>query len=183
MSEIENLLNGYEQTISLPWEHNLAGPQKVWIAIYEPSQERRLRFRVADFEVITKKAGYSWVHLDITDAFANWMAHNDYREEYFHNPDDLDLALPEFAAHVADQVRKILADARADARTVVALSGLASLFGLTRASELIEDIAPSIKGRLLVFFPGHQEGSNRRLLDARDGWNYLALSITASKGA
>ena len=37
-------------------------------------------------------------------------------------------------------------------------------------------------GRLLVFFPGEVEGNNYRLLDARDGWNYLATPITADKG-
>ena len=39
-----------------------------------------------------------------------------------------------------------------------------------------------MKGRLLVFFPGVYEQNNYRLLDARDGWNYLAFPITASEG-
>ena len=33
-------------------------------------------------------------------------------------------------------------------------------------------------GRLVVFFPGQFEQNNYRLLDARDGWNYLAVPIT-----
>ena len=35
-------------------------------------------------------------------------------------------------------------------------------------------------GRLLVFFPGSREGNVYKLLDAREGWNYLATPITAS---
>jgi hypothetical protein len=35
-----------------------------------------------------------------------------------------------------------------------------------------------IQGRLVVFFPGQFERNNYRLLDARDGWNYLAVPIT-----
>jgi len=31
---------------------------------------------------------------------------------------------------------------------------------------------------LLVFFPGTKNDNNYRLLDARDGWNYLAQGIT-----
>ncbi len=58
--------------------------------------------------------------------------------------------------------------------------GLAVIFGLTRASKLLKDVETSIHGRLLVFFPGHHDGSNYRLLDARDGWNYLAIAITAA---
>jgi hypothetical protein len=30
---------------------------------------------------------------------------------------------------------------------------------------------------LLVFFPGEQEGNTYRLLDAQNGWGYLATSI------
>jgi len=56
--------------------------------------------------------------------------------------------------------------------------GLGSLFGITSVSALIEAVAGNIRGRLLVFFPGHYEGNNYRLLDARDGWNYLAVPIT-----
>jgi hypothetical protein len=30
-----------------------------------------------------------------------------------------------------------------------------------------------------VFFPGSREGNVYKLLDAREGWNYLATPITA----
>lgn len=182
MSEIDILLKNYEDFVRLPWDRALAGPQKVWFAIYDPSQERRLRFRIPDFEVATKKAGHSWEHKDLTDAFGQWMAQHDYREEYFQSPDDLDLALPDYAKWLASEVKVLLDAPQIDGKTVVALSGVGSLFGLMRVSVLIEDIAPFIKGRLLVFFPGHREGSNYRLLDARDGWNYLAVPITSTKG-
>jgi hypothetical protein len=39
-------------------------------------------------------------------------------------------------------------------------------------------VESDIRGRLVVFFPGHLERSNYRLLDARDGWNYMAVPIT-----
>jgi hypothetical protein len=37
----------------------------------------------------------------------------------------------------------------------------------------------AIRGRVVVFFPGELEQNNYRLLGARDGWNYLAIAITA----
>jgi len=43
-------------------------------------------------------------------------------------------------------------------------------------------VEPHIQGRLLIFFPGVYEQNNYRLLDARDGWNYLAVPITAHEG-
>lgn len=60
--------------------------------------------------------------------------------------------------------------------------GVGSLFGLARVSLLLEKVAPRVRGRVLVFFPGEHDNGNYRLLDARDGWNYLAIPITAQEG-
>jgi hypothetical protein len=60
----------------------------------------------------------------------------------------------------------------------VAVSGVGALFGFTRVSQVLKLVEPSIRGRLVVFFPGQYEENNYRLLDARDGWNYLAVPIT-----
>ena len=182
MNEIEGLLKAYERFLQLPWDRTLAGPQKVWFAIYEPPQERRLRLNLPEFERVTKAAGHSWSHLDLTDLFANWMAQHEYREAYFEQPEDMDLALKDFSSFVSQRVVEALTEPDVDANTVVAISGLASLFGFTYASAVFETVAPSIRGKLLVFFPGQHNGSNYRFLDARDGWNYLAVPITGIEG-
>jgi hypothetical protein len=59
--------------------------------------------------------------------------------------------------------------------------GVGTLFGLARVSSVVEGIKDSIQGRLLVFFPGEHlpENHTYRLLDARDGWNYLAVHLMA----
>jgi len=182
MNEIEGLIKAYERFMQLPWDRTVAGPQKVWFAIYDPPQERRLRPRIPEFEVMTKTAGHSWVLFDLTDIFANWMARHEYHEAYFEQPEDMDLALHDFTEFVSNRIVRVLIDPDVDLNTVVAISGLASLFGLTYASAIFEKVAPSIRGRLLVFFPGQHNGPNYRLLDARDGWNYLAVPITGIEG-
>jgi hypothetical protein len=50
-----------------------------------------------------------------------------------------------------------------------------------KVSALVSEVNDAIAGRLLVFFPGQHEGSSYRLLDARDGWNYLAIPITPNR--
>ncbi len=182
MGEIEALLDAYEKTVRVPWQRDLAGPQKVWSAVYDPAQERRLRLRLDEFQIATEKAGHPWVLVDLTDQFAQWMARHKYRDAYFEEPDDMKLALDAFAKGLARDVAGTLGAPNSGENAVVAILGLASLFGLTRASALLDAVAPSVRGRLLVFFPGHYENSNYRLLDARDGWNYLAVPITASPG-
>jgi len=182
VSQIEELVKAYQSFVQLPWSPGVAGPQRVWFALYEPIQERRLRLRLSEFEIATRNAGHSWCHIDITNAFANWMANHKYREAYFEEPEALALALPDFTDSVAQQIVDVLQSPDADEQSVVAVVGLASLFGLTRASAVFEKVTHAIRGRLLVFFPGQHEGSNYRLLDARDGWNYLAIPISATEG-
>ncbi len=70
-----------------------------------------------------------------------------------------------------------------DPNGVVALLGAGTLFGLgdaPKVSALLNAVNDTIAGRLLVFFPGEHEGNRYRLLDARDGWNYLATPIKAN---
>ena len=64
---------------------------------------------------------------------------------------------------------------------LLAALGVAGLFGFIRVSELMDAVDDAIRGRLLVFFPGEYDGNIYRLLDARDGWNYLAVPITAAE--
>ena len=177
MSEIEDLLSRYERYVKLPWDHKLAGAQRVWFARYDPGQERRLRLRIGEFQTATTDAGHMWRLVDITDVFAEWMADHEYRDAYFEQPEDMGMALADFAAAVQDRLRQALKHEDADDVTVVAVLGLASLFGLARASELIAKVDGEIQGRLLAFFPGQRDGSNWRLLNARDGWNYHAVPI------
>jgi len=182
MSEIDELIKAYDRYVSLPWQQGLSGAEKVWFLIYDPPNERRVRFRVPDFETATKKAGHTWAAMDITDEFAKWMSSHRYRESYFESPDDMEPALKDFAEIVIQKINAFLESPEVDENTVAVITGLASLFGLTRASTILEKITNSIRGRLLVFFPGSHEGTNYRLLDARDGWNYLAIPIKTSEG-
>lgn len=182
MATVEPLLRSYEQFVRLPWPSGLAGAQKVWMAIYDEADERRLRARVGAFENATVGAGHGWRSCDLTDLFAQWMAAQEYRESYFESPEDMEMALEDFFLHVVGVVREALSAPGVDEKTVVAVTGVASLFGLMRVSRLVDQVSGSIRGRLLVFFPGEKDGNNFRLLDARDGWNYLAIPISASEG-
>lgn len=179
MSVIEQRIRAYDRFVQLPWQRGLSGAEKVWMVIYPPSEERRLRRRVQEFELATTGVGHTWKEIDLTPLFAEWMAANEYREQYFKAPQTIQLALGDFAVHLADRVREALEAPGVDESTVVAVIGTGSLFGLgpVRLSKIVEDVEGSIKGRLLVFFPGERDGHNYRLLDARDGWSYLAIPI------
>jgi Domain of unknown function (DUF1788) len=185
MGLIERLIQNYDTRVSLPWERNLAGPQRVWFAVYNKVEERRLRARLGEFEISTKRAKHGWVTIDLTDTFARWLSQHDYRDGYFETPEHLEgdsAPLEDFQKAVVQQVMDVLTSPKADGTTVAAIYGLASLFGFMKTSELVAKVESAIRGRLLVFFPGEHENNTYRFLDARDGWNYLAVPITADEG-
>jgi hypothetical protein len=86
MSRIDLLRKNYQRICGLPWDQNVAGPQRVWLAVYDKEDERKLRLRLALFKETTEQTGHSWLALDFTDTFANWLCsppYSDYAESYF----------------------------------------------------------------------------------------------------
>jgi len=177
MGKIEELATIYGRHIGVPWQKTIAGAQRVVLVVYDKDLERTFRARKAEFEQRSRSAGHDWVEFDCSKRFAEWMSRDEYRDAYFEHPEDLAMKLTgEFVADVVSSLREILR--QADGDTVVAVTGVAQLYGFLRVSELIREVESDIKGRLVVFFPGSKDGDNYRLLDAQDGWNYLANSIT-----
>lgn len=183
-SRLNKLLSSYRQHLTVPWQAGLAAIQRVIFAVYDKTDELRLRANVEEFALVTQQAGKQWLLLDVTNAFPEWMAAQEYRDAYFESPEDLaGYQAGELTEFVSDLNAKLKAriDAEAGPETVVALLGVGALFGLARVSSVVEGIKESVQGRLLVFFPGehHPENHTYRLLDARDGWNYLAVPLMA----
>ncbi len=183
MGRIEDLADKYERHISAPWQRNLAGAQKAIFVVYDKTDERKLRAKRREFEMRTRDAGHKWREVDLTDSFPRWMAQDEYRDAYFESPDDLSIKLQnEYVEYVASQMRDALIAADVDEETVVGVFGAASLYGFSRISEVLKHVEGDIRGRLVLFFPGDHDQNNYRLLDARDGWNYLAVPITLNDG-
>ena len=176
---ISNLLKEYESHISLSWPVVASGEERSIFAIYKPEDELKLRARVESFEQVTNAHHHLWQLLDITHAFEQWLASQDYAEAYFENPDYLEANYEFFAQDLADQLRhSIQNENNIDAsNTVIALLGCGTLFGITSVSGLVRLLADAIQGRLLVFFPGEKDGNTYRLLDAKNGWGYLATAL------
>ncbi|MCT0213653.1 MAG: DUF1788 domain-containing protein [Cyanobium sp.] len=177
MSRIDELAHRYGDHIGAPWQQGLPAANRVVMLVYEKELERQLRGKLGEFEQRTKAAGHGWQLVDLTTAFADWMAVMKYRDSYFNGPEKIRLKLDKaFLQHVSDLTKAQLE--QGGDNDVVAVLGAGSLFGFLRLSDVIKDIERDIQGRLVVFFPGQKDGNNYRLLDARDGWNYMAVGIT-----
>ena len=183
MSKIKSLLTNYKQFISVPWRQDAAAAQRVIFCVYNENDERVLRLNIDEFEIATKGTNHNWFHFDLTDSFAIWLSSLKYAEKYFKRPEILEGVYPEYLSWLVNEFKSFIETQNIDSESVVALSGIGSLFGILKIKEVVDAFSPMIFGRLLVFFPGSFENNNYRLLDSYDGWDYLAVPITAEKGS
>jgi hypothetical protein len=180
MSSIDRLLSNYSRQVRLPWSANMSGKQRVWFAVYPPAEERRVRARLPQFEALTLEAKHGWTTVDLTRLLPEWIAAHEYREGIFEHPEHFS-ANSELEGLAVQRVRQACSREEADAGSVMAVTGLASLFDFMRVSSLIDRVEDSVPGRLLIFFPGEYADNVYRFMDARDGFNYMAVPITSTE--
>lgn len=181
MTKIGNLIENYNKFVNLPWQTNLSGNQRVWFAVYPPAEERRLREKINQFEMSTQEAKHKWHLIDLTLEPAKWLHSQQYREAYFQDPLVIVTVEDELKSYLIEKLKEVFRSEDVDDNTVVAVLGTGSLFGFTHISSIISAIDSTIKGRLLVFFPGEHDSNTYRFMDARDGFNYMAIPITCGE--
>lgn len=182
-SEVDLLIKAYSSHVAVPWQSGLSGTEKVWFLVYRPENERRVMFRLEDFESATKDAGHGWVAIDLADRYSRWLAAQRNKAGYLARP----AAIPE-KRFTEDLIVELIAElSNSGPDDVVVLTSTISLFGVAKLSEVIKGtenrkpgIDAHIKGRLLVLFPGSRENNSYRFLESGDGWNYLAVPLTAT---
>lgn len=180
MSAIDRLVTNYERQVRLPWSSNMAGKQRIWFAVYPPAEERRLRARLPLFETLTMEAKHGWTTVDLTRLLPEYVSAHEYREGIFEEPAHFS-ANTELEDLAAEKIRQACSSEDTNADGVVTILGLASLFDFMRVSSLIDRVEDVVRGRLLVFFPGEYQRNIYRFMDARDGFNYMAVPITSTE--
>jgi len=181
VSRVRRLIQSYSRHISVPWRDDVAAAQRVIFCVYNENEERWLRAKVDEFEIVTRQADHDWALFDLTNSFAGWLSTQRYAKSYFKKPHLLSTVLPKYLDYIVSEFELFLDENGVNENAVVTIQGVASLFGFLKVKDVVDKLAPKVQGRLLVLFPGSYENNNYRLLDGYDGWNYLALPITADK--
>jgi len=180
LSKIRQLIDSYARHIEVPWRE-VASAQRVIFCVYSERDELRLRSQLDEFEIATRSADHDWALFDLTDSFPNWLASQKYARSYFRSPDKLTTLLGKYEESIAGEFAGFCKEKEVGESDVVAIAGVGSLFGFLKVKSVVDRLAPLVPGRLVVFFPGSYEDNNYRLLDAYDGWGYLAVPITADQ--
>ena len=175
MASFEDLLEAYRRHLRLPWAKNLSDAERTWMLWYDPALERRVMAHAIEFEHAAREAGFGWSYVDLSEQVVTWLATNRHAARLMRRPNEISALGGDLLSRLTDVVTAA-AGALTD-RDILALIGTGSLFGLTSVASVIEAVAPAVRGRLLVTFPGRYEAGRYRLLDARDSWNYHATPI------
>lgn len=186
MNYVERLNDGLKSQLRLPWSNDKSGGERVWFLVFDPAKLRDVAVGRDMFRMSVQAAGYRWEEFDISNAFGQWMADHRYASRFYARPTLAKSAPEDFAAHLASSIKAEILERGLDERTVLALTGTESLYGISRMSHVTRMIEDAVPGRLLVFFPGDFVSADKapyyRFLDARDGWNYLAVPIVPTEG-
>lgn len=179
MSKIDHLARAFADHVAIAWPASSSGAQRVVMVVYDPSDERALRRKLDLFAQGATDAGNTWVSLDLTPLIAEWLAAHRYRETYFQEPEELfESGEDRISRAISDAVKAPLCTEEHDEHAVLAIYGVAAVFGFTNLSSVIARVEHAIRGRLVVFFPGRVHEGRYRLLDARESWDYHAVPIT-----
>lgn len=185
MSRLDQLVQSYRNHAAIPLKQGLTVAERTWFVVYSPEEERRLRSRLAEFEIATKDSALLWFEIDLTGSFARWL-------DSFDDPEEREASLatpsivenyadPGFIDYLAATIRKVAAGLPASEveRTVFAITGLMELYDFIHVSQVMDALVKDVRGVFLLFFPGEREENTYRFLGARTGWDYLATPITA----
>ncbi|SCC81145.1 hypothetical protein [Saliniramus fredricksonii] len=179
ISKIDRLARVFGQHVAIGWPASSSGAQRVIMIVYDPADERLLRRKLDVFAHEAAAAGKSWKPLDLTSVFAEWIAAHRYREVYFEEPDELHAIGEErIAAAAAEIIEAALRDDTHGPDAILGVMGVGSLYGFASVADVLSRVEHAIQGRLAVFFPGRVQDGRYRLLDARESWDYHAVSIT-----
>lgn len=178
MNYVEQLDEALRQQLAHPWPKDLSGGEKTWFLVFDPMRIRSVLAYRNLFRHTTEAAGKRWEEMDLSQRFGVWMSQHEYAESYFEDPELADTLFEDFVDHLVEDIGRRVVTRAIDDNTLMVLTGTESLYGITKLSHVTRRIEDSVPGRLLVFFPGEYVEPQYRFLDARDGWNYLAVPLT-----
>ena len=179
MSRVKRLIDNVAAHLRTPWQAAAAPGQRVVFAVYPPEDERHLRLHLRGLREAVTASDHGYHAFDLEHTFGHWLGGQKYAERYFRQPHLLGARSGRYLDYIEEQFSLSLKPADLTPDHVVCLHGVGSVFKQLSVKELVDRLAPLVPGRLLVLFPGSYAHQNYRLLNAYDGWNYLAVPITS----
>lgn len=148
------------------------------LIVYPPEEENDFRQHLDKLLDLLVARGVPVRHVDLaTLPFevleARGLAPEIFQQEF----DDFPAVKRGLARAIHDALKERIAQVAAEvpAGTVI-LSATSALYPLVKFSDLLAELR-HVTCRIVVAFPGREEGGKLRFMNQRDGYNYLAVKI------
>jgi hypothetical protein len=155
------------------------------LVVYPPEEENDFRDRLQKLLHLLSERGVVFRHIDLTTLpfevlEARGLLPDVFAQEFEDPSTGPGLAGIKrgLARYVQEALKQRVEKAAAEVDSgAVILSGTAALFPVIKFADLLADLR-HLPCRIVLAFPGHEEGGKLHFMNQRDGYNYLAVKLS-----
>lgn len=167
-----------EMLLQPPSEHSVVTDSSI-LVVYPPEEEHEFRERLHKLLDLLTAQGLPFRHLDLTMLpFEVLEARGLLPDALVQEFDDLGALKRGLARAVQEGLHQRIETAAAEVPNgAVILSATSALYPLVKFADLLTGLR-HLRCRLVVAFPGREEGGKLHFMNQRDGYNYLAVKLS-----
>ena len=149
------------------------------LVVYPPEEENDFRDRLQKLLHLLAERGVAFRHVDLTTLpFEVLEARGLLPDVFTQEFEDLAAIKRGLARAVQEALKQRVEKAAAEIPSgVVILSATASLYPVIKFADVLADLR-HLPCRIVLAFPGHEEGGKLHFMNQRDGYNYLAVKLS-----
>jgi len=148
------------------------------LVVYPPEEENDFRQHLQRLLDLLRARNVPFRHVDLATLPFEVLEARGLAPEVFHQEfDDFQAVKRGLARAIHDALKERISQVAAEIPAgAVILSATAALYPLVKLSDLLAELR-HLPCRIVVAFPGREEGGKLRFMNQRDGYNYLAVKI------
>lgn len=148
------------------------------LVVYPPEEENDFRQHLRKLIDLLAARGIAFRHIDLATLLFEVLEARGLVPEVFQQEfDDFPAVKRGLARAIHDALTQRIAQVAAEVPAgAVILSATPALYPLVKFSDLLAELR-HVPCRIVVPFPGREEGGKLRFMNQRDGYNYLAVKI------
>jgi len=149
------------------------------LVVYPPEEEHEYRERLAKLLHFLKEQRASFRHIDLTTLPFEVIEARGLSPEIFSQEiEDASSVKRGLARAIREAlIEKISNAAREVPGGSIILSGTSALYPVIKFADILTELR-HLSCRIVLGFPGHEEGGKLYFMNQREGYNYLAVKLT-----
>ena len=149
------------------------------LVVYPPEEENDFRDRLQKLLHLLSERGVAFRHIDLTTLpFEILEARGLLRDVFAQEFEDLAAVKRGLARAVQEALKDRVAKAAAEVPSgTVILSATTALYPVIKFADVLTELRP-LPCRIVLSFPGYEEGGKLHFMNQRDGYNYLAVKLS-----